>query len=58
MPHFNGLATLLNHHFHWNKARMDCLVGMVVALFFQGNHYLAKLAKAFPTRPKRIPITR
>lgn len=27
---------MLNQHFRWNKARMDCLVGMVIALFFQG----------------------
>lgn len=37
MPQINELTTLLNEHFHWNKARMDCLIGMVTALFLQGD---------------------
>ncbi|MFI3188384.1 MAG: hypothetical protein QX190_02330, partial [Methylococcales bacterium] len=40
MSHFTELSTLLNQHFHWNKARMDCLVSMVIALFFQGDDKL------------------
>jgi hypothetical protein len=28
---------MLNQHFQWNKARMDCLIGMVIALFLQGD---------------------
>jgi hypothetical protein len=25
----NELTTILNEHFHWNKARMNCFVGML-----------------------------
>ena len=28
----NELTTILNKHFHWNKARMSCFVGMLIAL--------------------------
>jgi hypothetical protein len=28
----NELTTILNEHFQWNKARMDCFVGMLGAL--------------------------
>jgi hypothetical protein len=37
MPQINELTTKLNEHFQWNKARMDCLIGMVIALFLQGD---------------------
>jgi hypothetical protein len=37
MPQINELTTLLKEHFQWNKARMDCLIGMVIALFLQGD---------------------
>jgi len=44
---------MLNQHFHWNKARMDCLVGMEVALFFfKETINLTKFAKAFPGKAK------
>jgi len=26
----NELTTILNQHFHWNKARMACFVGMLI----------------------------
>jgi hypothetical protein len=25
----NELTTILNEHFHWNKARMNCFVGIL-----------------------------
>ncbi len=37
MQHINELALILNQHFQWNKARMNCLVFMVIALFLQGD---------------------
>jgi hypothetical protein len=37
MSHLNELTSILNQHFKWNKARMDCLVLMVLALFLQGD---------------------
>ena len=37
MTHINELTTILNQHFKWNKARMNCLVLMVIALFLQGD---------------------
>jgi hypothetical protein len=45
MTHFNELSTQLNEHFQWNKARMDCLIGMVIALFFEGEHKLSEVGK-------------
>ncbi|WP_411725721.1 hypothetical protein [Methyloglobulus sp.] len=40
----NGLTAILNQHFQWNKARMDCFVGILVALMGVGT----QLALAFP----------
>ena len=52
MPHFNELTTILNRHFKWNKARMDCFVGMLIALFYSKTSNLAQLAAAFPGTKK------
>jgi hypothetical protein len=52
MTQINELTTLLKPHFHWNKARLDCLVGMVLALFYKETINLTKLAQAFPNSAK------
>jgi hypothetical protein len=44
----NELSTILNEHFHWNKERMDCLVGMLVALMAVGTASLTQLAIFYP----------
>ena len=46
----NELATILNEHFQWNKARMDCFVGMLVALMGVSTVNLTQLALIFPSR--------
>jgi hypothetical protein len=40
----NELATILNQHFAWNKARMDCFVGMLIGLLKTRNINLVELA--------------
>jgi hypothetical protein len=46
----NELTTILNQHFHWNKARMACFVGMLIALMGVGTVNLTQLALTFPSR--------
>jgi hypothetical protein len=46
----NELATILNQHFQWNKARMACFVGMLVALMGVNTVNLTQLALTFPSR--------
>lgn len=43
------LSALLNQTFSWNKARIDCLVGMLIALLSTRNMNLTELAIAFPS---------
>jgi hypothetical protein len=45
----NELTAILNEHFHWNKARMVCFVGMLVALMVSGTVNLTQLALFFPS---------
>lgn len=46
----NELTTILNQHFHWNKARMACFVGMLIALMSVSTVNLTQLALIFPSR--------
>ena len=46
----NELSTILNEHFHWNKARMDCFVGVLVTLMTVGTVNLTQLAVFFPSQ--------
>jgi len=43
----NELATILNQYFAWNKARMDCFVGMLVGLLKTRNINLVEIATGF-----------
>jgi hypothetical protein len=52
MNQINELSTLINQTFNWNKARMDCLVGMVIALLSTCSMNLTELAIAFPNEAK------
>jgi hypothetical protein len=45
----NELTAILNEHFQWNKARMNCFVGMLVALMVVGTVNLTQLALFFPS---------
>ena len=42
-----GLAEILNEHFGWNKARMACFAGMLLALIKVRTVNLMELACAF-----------
>ena len=42
-----GLSAILNEHFGWNKARMACFVGMLLALIKVKTVNLQALACAF-----------
>lgn len=46
----NELTVILNEHFHWNKAKMTCFVGMLLAIMMAGTVNLTRLALFFPSR--------
>ena len=47
MQQVNELSKMLNQHFNWHKAKMDCLVGMLIALLNTRNVNLTQLAVSF-----------
>jgi len=49
MEQINELSVMLNQHFKWNKARMDCFVGMLIGLLKTRTINLTELAIAFPS---------
>ena len=52
MQSIQELTKLLNLRFNWNKARMDCLVGMLIGLLKLRTVNLTELATAFPSLAK------
>ena len=52
MNQINELSAMINQTFHWNKARIDCLVGMLIALLSTRHMNLTELAIAFPSPAK------
>ena len=48
MEQINELSSMLNEHFQWNKARMDCFVGMLIGLLKTRTINLSEIALAFP----------
>ncbi|MFZ4790270.1 MAG: hypothetical protein ACOYMW_05150 [Candidatus Competibacteraceae bacterium] len=46
------LTNMLNLYFQWNKARMDCFVGMLIGLLKLRSVNLAELAMGFPSTVK------
>ncbi len=48
----NELTAILTEHFQWNKARIVCFVGMLIALMAVSTVNLAQLAVFFPRRAK------
>ena len=46
----NELRGILNEHFHWHKARLDCFIGMLLALMAVNTVNLSHLAVSFPSR--------
>lgn len=53
MEQIEALSGLLNPHFNWNKARMDCFVGMLISLLKIRSVNLTELATAFPSDAKK-----
>ena len=52
MPQINELSKILNQHFGWHKAKMDCFAGMLVALLNTRNINLTQIAASFSSRAK------
>jgi hypothetical protein len=52
MKQINELSMMINQHFNWNKARMNCFIGMLVALLSTRSINLTEVAMAFPSPAK------
>lgn len=52
MQQVNELNVMLNQHFGWHKAKMDCFVGMLFALLQTRTVNLTQLAVSFPSTAK------
>lgn len=52
MHQINELSGMLNQHFGWHKAKMDCFVGMLIALLQTRTVNLTQLAVGFPSSAK------
>lgn len=52
MKHVSELQKTLSHFFDWNKARLDCLVQMLQALFIVRTVNLVQIAAVFKTHVK------
>jgi hypothetical protein len=58
MNQINELSGMLKQEFNWNKARIDCLIGMVVGLIKSRSINLTELAMMFPSEVKIESIYR
>ena len=47
MHQLSELSKRLNNHFNWNKAKMDCFVGMLIGLLKTRSINLAEIAIGF-----------
>ena len=52
MNQINELSAMLKQEFNWNKARIDCLAGMIVGLIKSRSVNLMELAMMFPNEVK------
>ena len=48
MHHLNDLEELLHHFFHWNRARIRCIVPLIIGMIQLGTVNLSKIAATFP----------
>ena len=46
----DGLRTILSNHFAWGKCRLDCFIGMLLALMRLKQINLTQLATAFSSQ--------
>ncbi len=53
MEHTNELKEILHQYFHWNKARMNCFVGMLIGLFAVRTVNLTAIACVFAGKAKQ-----
>lgn len=53
MQQIDQLSKVLNSTFNWNKARMDCFVGILIALLKLRSINLTELASAFPSEARK-----
>ena len=51
----NELAGILNQHFSWNKARMDCFVGMLIGLLKTRTINLVEMSMGFASDAGKGP---
>ena len=52
MPHINELTDILHEYFPWNKARLSCFAGMLIALFAVRTVNLTQIACALAGEAK------
>jgi hypothetical protein len=57
MKHLSELETTLSHFFDWNKARLNCLVQILQALFAVRTVNLTQIAAAFHRRQGRVLLS-
>ena len=50
MKHINELASILNKHLNWNKARIDCLAQMVRGIIAVKTVNLTQISASFTTK--------
>ena len=48
MHHLNDLEELFHHFFHWNRARIRCIVPLIIGMIQLGTVNLSKIAATFP----------
>jgi len=53
MQQIDQLSKALNPAFNWNKARIDCFVGLLIALLKLRSINLTELATAFPSAARK-----
>ncbi len=52
MPDTIALATTFKEFFNWNRARINCIIPLLLAMIQLGTVNLAKIAQAFPGTAK------
>jgi hypothetical protein len=50
MQQINELSVILNQHFKWNKAKIECFCGMQIGLIKARSINLTRIANAFPSK--------
>ena len=50
MHHLNELEELFHHFFHWNRARIRCIVPLIIGMIQLGTVNLSKIADEIVSR--------